>query len=326
MAKRRKKHHWKPKSTKEALSLLVSLFVVCLCIVSFTLSYQKQYGTLPSWGDLMDHFGLSYEVSVDLPQEVLQNGTSVHFINVGQADATLILSAGESCLVDAGDFESADSLISYLDSIGIETLDYLVMTHPHADHIGSMDDVLENYTVGQVILPDFSLAPAPTSKIFQTVIETINAKQIPAVTAQQGQSYSLGNGTLEILADGVKTDNYNNLSPVIRFSGEFSVLLSGDGEKEVEQDVLGSGVNLKADVFQAGHHGSSTSNTREFLQAVRPQITVVSCGKDNSYGHPHKEAIENFQLVGSDIYRTDKQGNVVVYYQDGIKVWLENAA
>ncbi len=325
MAKRRKKH-WKPKSTKEALSFLVSLFVVCLCIISFTVSYQKQYGTLPSWDDLMKHFGLSYEVSTDLPAEVLQEGTSVHFIDVGQADATLILSGGESCLVDAGDFDSADSLLSYLDGIGIETLDYLVMTHPHADHIGSMDDVLENYTVEQVILPDFSLAPEPTSKIFQTVLETIAVKQIPTVTVQQGQSYSLGNGTISILRDGVETDNYNNLSPVIKFSAEFSVLLTGDGEKEVEQDALNSGANLKADVFQAGHHGSSTSNTAEFLQAVRPQFTVVSCGKENSYGHPHQEALEHFEQVASDVYRTDQQGSIAVYYQDGIKVWFENAA
>lgn len=327
MAKRKSKRY-RPKNKKEALSILVSIFVAVLCAISFIITYQQEYGKFPSLQDLMLQFGLSQEIVADIPADVLESGTSIHFIDVGQADATLILSQGQTCLIDAGDLDTDEALLGYLDGLKIDKIDYLVMTHPHADHIGGMDDVLSNYEVGQVILPDLSLAPAPTSKIFQKVMGLINNKKIPTYTAKAGDSYSIGLGKLDILSNGVKTDNYNDICPVMKFSDkDLSALFTGDAEKAVEKQALDNKVSLKADIFQAGHHGSTTSNTVEFLQAVRPQMTVVSCGKDNSYGHPHKEIVQRVAENGSALYRTDQQGNIVVYSQQGqLKVWQQKAS
>lgn len=328
MAKRKRRTRRK-KTPQETLSKILAGFVGLLCLGSFLISWYNQYGGLPDWGHLMEGLDIARTGVAEVPGDVLKTGTSVHFIDVGQADSTLILSGGVSCLVDAGDLDSAADLTAYLDMLDIQSIDYLVMTHPHADHIGSMDDILEDYPVGQVLLPDFELGPTPTSNIFNKVLTLIDEKQIPTQTMTQGASWTVGQGTLQVVSGGVETDNYNNLSPVLKFtSPSLSLVLSGDGETEVEQAALASGGDLSADLFQAGHHGSSTSNSLAFLQAIHPSVMVISCGLDNSYGHPHAETLENAAAVGTQVFRTDQQGSIAVY-RDGegqLQVWTEKAA
>lgn len=328
MAKRKRRSRSK-KTPQETLSKILAGFVGLLCLASFLISWYNQYGGLPDWDHLMEELDIARTGATEVPQDVLKNGTSVHFIDVGQADSTLILSGGVTCLVDAGDMDSDKNLEGYLEMLDIQSIDYLVMTHPHADHIGSMDDILEDYPVGQVLLPDFELGPTPTSNIFNKVLTLIDEKQISTDTMQPGDSWTVGQGTLEVVSGGVETDNYNNLSPVLRFtSPSLSLVLSGDGEIEVEQAALATGRDLSADIFQAGHHGSSTSNSLAFLQAIRPSVMVISCGLDNSYGHPHAETLENAAAVGAQVFRTDQQGSIAVYRdEDGqLQVWTEKAA
>lgn len=328
MAKRKRRSRSK-KTPQETLSKILAGFVGLLCLASFLISWYNQYGGLPDWDHLMEELDIARTGATEVPRDVLENGTSVHFIDVGQADSTLILSGGVTCLVDAGDMDSDKNLEGYLEMLDIQSIDYLVMTHPHADHIGSMDDILEDYPVGQVLLPDFELGPTPTSNIFNKVLTLIDEKQIATDTMQPGDSWTVGQGTLEVVSGGVETDNYNNLSPVLRFtSPSLSLVLSGDGETEVEQAALATGRDLSADIFQAGHHGSSTSNSLAFLQAIRPSVMVISCGLDNSYGHPHAETLENAAAVGAQVFRTDQQGSIAVYRdEDGqLQVWTEKAA
>ncbi len=328
MAKRKRRSRSK-KTPQETLSKILAGFVGLLCLASFLISWYNQYGGLPDWDHLMEELDIARTGATEVPQDVLENGTSVHFIDVGQADSTLILSGGVTCLVDAGDMDSDKNLEGYLEMLDIQSIDYLVMTHPHADHIGSMDDILEDYPVGQVLLPDFELGPPPPSNIINKVLTLIDEKQISTDTMQPGDSWTVGQGTLEVVSGGVETDNYNNLSPVLRFtSPSLSLVLSGDGETEVEQAALATGRDLSADIFQAGHHGSSTSNSLAFLQAIRPSVMVISCGLDNSYGHPHAETLENAAAVGAQVFRTDQQGSIAVYRdEDGqLQVWTEKAA
>ena len=174
-----------------------------------------------------------------------------------------------------------------------------------------------------MLLPDFDKAPYPTTRTFERVMDTIEEKNIPTVTAQPGQEFTIGDATLSVLANGVETDNYNNLSQVLFFRAPgLRVMLTGDGETEVEKDALTHCELPQTDVFKAAHHGSSTSNTLSFLQAIRPQYVVVSCGKDNSYGHPNDEAMQNFAMVGAQVLRTDENGSVVIAAtEDGLQFY-----
>ena len=323
---RRKRRRQKKITFRITLSQAIVFGVVVFCLLSgIHLGFQGELGDSPTWDDWYAALGLSSTpASTNTVSEETQ---AVHFIDVGQADATLLQSGDEYCLVDAGEADSETELLRYLDQQGITKLKLLVMSHPHADHIGSMKAVLEHVTVEQVLLPDFDKAPYPTTRTFERVMDTIEAQQIPTITAQTGQSFTIGEATLTVVADGVETDNYNNLSQVLFYDAPgITVLLSGDGEKEVEQAALEQGNVPKADVFKAAHHGSNTSNTRAFLQAISPRYVVVSCGKDNSYGHPHKEPMQRYQDIGAEVLRTDQDGSVVITATEaGLQYYTANA-
>lgn len=235
----------------------------------------------------------------------------VHFLDVGQADSILIQTADAAMLVDAGTNEAGASVVSYIRSQGIETLDYVIGTHPHEDHIGGLDDVIRQLNVKEVILPD----KIHTTKTFEDVLDAVEEKDLSVTTAHQGDDYSLGDAGFTIIApcEGKDyKDELNNWSVGIRLVyGDTSFVMTGDAEKEAEADMLASGENLQGDVWKAAHHGSSTSNTGQMLDAVQPTYAVISCGKDNSYGHPHKETLEAFEKRGIQVFRTDEQSTIV---------------
>ena len=329
MAKRRTRRrprrsaHTRPTGLQTLVFALVGL---CLALGLYV-SVGSGVGAAPTWQQIYAAFGLAADPlpAAELPPQA----DAVHFIDVGQADATLLQSGGEYCLIDAGDIDSEQALLGYLEQLGVTRLKLLVMTHPHADHIGSMAQVLQNLQVEQVLLPDFSKAPYPTTRLFEQVMTAVEQSGAAVYTAAPGQSYRLGAaGDLAVLAAGVQTDNYNDLSPVLRFtSGELSVLLSGDGEKPVEQAALEQGAAVSAAVFKAAHHGSNTSNTQAFLQAVQPRYVVVSCGLGNSYGHPHSEPMQRFAQLGAQVLRTDQSGSVVIAATNaGLQSYTASAA
>ena len=250
------------------------------------------------------------EAQEDAARPEADRTAAVHFISVGQGDATLIESDGEYALIDAGPPDGVDYLLSYLDYVGVTQLKYLVMTHPHADHIGGMKAVVEAYPVERVLLPDLDKAPYPTTSTFEKLLAAMVEKDLPAETMHTGASYTLGKGSLAVLQDGLETeDNENLISPMLLFeSGDLRFLCTGDDEKVNEQAALDAGLDLRANLYKAAHHGSSTSNTLEFLEAVQPWLVVIPCGAGNIYGHPHREALENFETVGADLLRTDEDG------------------
>ena len=269
MAKRKTSRRRRRKIQLTPFQTVVFTLVGLCLALGLYVSVGSGVGTAPTWDEIYAAVGLAEPLPAD---DLPENTDAVHFIDVGQADATLLQSGGEYCLVDAGDTDSEQKLMAYLEERGVTHLKLLVMSHPHADHIGSMAAVLEKIEVEQVLLPDFDKAPYPTTRLFEKVMDAIEASGAVVTTAAPGQSFSVGSGSLQVLAAGVETDNYNDLSQVLLFeSGELSVLLSGDGEKPVEQAALEAGVVPQADVFKAAHHGSDTSNTMEFLQAVRPR-------------------------------------------------------
>ncbi len=239
---------------------------------------------------------------------------AVHFIDVGQGDAVLLQSGGEFALVDTGPPEGADNLLAYLRAAGVKRLRYLVMSHPHADHIGAMNEVINAVEVDEMLLPVLDKGPTSTTATFVNILQSLQKKGVKTVEMHAGDVFPLGAATLAVLADGVATeDNLNLICPALLFEMDgVRYLSTGDGEKQDEQAMLDAAVDVHADIFKAGHHGSSTSNTSAFVAAVRPSLVVVTCGRDNDYGHPHRDAMQSFESVGARVLRTDLDGTVVV--------------
>ena len=272
---------------------IVAALVLLAAVISLS---EENGGALPTWQQLYSWFGVAAPVP-HLPEEAAGAATKVHFIDVGQGDAVLLEQNGAFALIDAGEREAADGLMAYLQAAGVAKL-----------------DLLDAFPVDRAVLPDFAKAPMPTTSTFLNLLDAIREKQIPTVTARAGDVFPLGEGTLTVLGDGVAAENLNDISLVTLFEAPgLRCLSSGDGEKAVEDAVLASGADVHADVFKAAHHGSSTSNTQAFLDAVRPQAVVVSCGAGNSYGHPHSEALAAFANVGAQVYRTDTEGTIIAY-------------
>ncbi len=233
------------------------------------------------------------------------------FMDVGQGDACFIeLPGGKTMLIDAGTSKAEESILAFLKNQGCTHLDYVIVTHPHADHIGSMTAVLNQVSVGTLYMPEV----ATNTKTYERLLDTILAKNIPVVAAKAGVSISgMDSVTATFLGPVDDTDDLNNASAVLRLSlGEIDFLLTGDAEEPAESLMLNHGLALDAEVLKVGHHGSSTSSSAVFLTAVKPEVAVISCGAGNSYGHPHGETLDVLSSLGTTVYRTDLCGMVTI--------------
>ena len=244
-------------------------------------------------------------------------GLTVHYIDVGQGDSILAGLDGHYMLIDAGENDQADTVVSYLKQAGVTSLDYVIGTHPHSDHIGGLDKVIDEFSVGKVILPPVE----HTTRTFEDVLNSVSNKGLKITKPVPGSTYTLGSASFTIVAPVKDYGNdLNNWSVGIRLTyGSNSFLMCGDAESQAESDMLERGMPLKADVLKAGHHGSSTSTSSGFLKAVSPSYVVIQCGKDNSYGHPHKETMEKLEKAGCQVLRTDEYGTITAS-SDGTQI------
>jgi len=253
------------------------------------------------------------------PLEDISGKMIVHYIDVGQGDAILVQVNNKNLLIDAGPKSGKDDLLDYISKLKIQKLDYVIATHPHEDHIGGMADTINKYEIGAFYAPKAE----STSKTFEKMIDALKDKDLKIHTIKAGvDSIDLGTGTkVSIYSPNKdKYENLNNYSPIIKIQfGSNSFLFTGDAEKEVEHEVLNLNVNLKADVLKIGHHGSSSSTSEEFFRAVSPSIGIISVGIDNSYGHPHKETLKLLDNNKITVFRTDKDGSIVIV-SDGTKL------
>ncbi|WP_058486773.1 ComEC/Rec2 family competence protein [Defluviitalea phaphyphila] len=238
----------------------------------------------------------------------------VHFIDVGQADSILIDQNGKYMLIDAGNNADSDLIIDYLKKQGVKKLEYVVGTHPHEDHIGSLDTVINTFEIGKVLMPKVT----NTTKTFEDVINAIKDKGLKITTPKVGDKYTLDEGEWIILAPNKdEYEDFNNYSIVIKYVfGNHSFLFTGDAEKESEEEMLLNNIELKSDVLKIGHHGSNTSTTDEFLEAVNPSYGIICVGQDNKYKHPHEETIDKLIKNNVEILRTDKNGTII-FTSDG---------
>jgi len=234
----------------------------------------------------------------------------VHFIDVGQGDATLVICDDEAMLIDAGPGGKGTLLQAYLRKQDVSELEYLILTHTDADHIGSADVIVNKFDIHTVFMGDFP----KENKTYLGLLDAFEYFRLDFSTPNVGNVYALGDATITIVAPNRKYDNPNDSSIAFMLQhGENRFLFTGDATWDAEQDMLANGMDLDCDVYQAGHHGSSTSSHEEFLNAITPEYSVISCETGNSYGHPHAEVLNNFRKMGIKVFRTDEQGSIVAY-------------
>lgn len=232
----------------------------------------------------------------------------VSYIDVGQGDATLISKGSFHMLIDAGNNSKGKTVVDYLKNAGVKKLDILVGTHPDSDHVGGLDDVIKGIPIDTVYMPQAK----KTTKTYQEVMSALKGKKLEAQMPEIGKEYTYDeNLVLRFLSPGKNYKDANNNSLVVQAAyGKTRFLFMGDAEEEAEKDILKQGYDIQCDVLKLGHHGSYTATGEAFLKKADPVYGVVSCGKGNSYGHPHAEVMARLEDEDVQVYRTDTMGTV----------------
>ena len=245
----------------------------------------------------------------------------IHFIDVGQGASTLIKCGTQSMLIDAADNSKGTAIQNYLQKQGIEKLDYLILTHPDSDHIGGAPVIITKFDIDTVFMSDFK----KDNDTYRKLIQSLDDKRLKWSTPEVGSTYPLGSGTITIIGPNQSYDDPNNASvSLLVQNGDYSAIFTGDAEEKAEEDILKSGINLDADIYFVGHHGSKTSSSEAFLDAISPTYAMISCLEGNSYGHPHAQTLNNLRARNIQVFRTDEQGSIIANLSENNIIW--NAA
>jgi len=242
----------------------------------------------------------------------------IRFLDVGQADSALVMCGGKYMLIDGGNVADSSLVYSCLKSIGVETLDYIICTHGHEDHVGGLSGALNACGVKTVL----SSCKTYDSKAFRDFQKFVELARVQITIPSANSEYTLGEAKFKILSPSVSYSDENNNSIALKLEyGDTSFLFMGDAEREVEQDIINSEYSLKSDLIKIGHHGSETSTSYVFLREVMPQYAIISVGAGNSYGHPHENTLSRLHDADVTTFRTDQNGDIIVK-SDGKKLTL----
>lgn len=258
-------------------------------------------------------FGSNVKKPADTASTPSETGKmTVSFIDVGQGNCTLLRCKDKTILVDAGEVGAADTVINYIKNLKIDTLDCVIATHPHSDHIGALTKVLYEFKIKDLIMPEIPEDIIPTSKTYEKFLTAVSENAENVIAAEPGETYSYGEMNMEIFAPLHDYDDLNDMSVVSRISyGETSVMFMGDATSAVEKDLLSESTDYSAKILNVGHHGSKTSSSEAWLEAVNPEYAVICCGLNNDYGHPNKVVTNRLEKLGIDFFRTDLLGTIV---------------
>ncbi len=294
------------KGSKKALKVALLLLLAAGAVVCIL-----PYGAAASWHRIFAFFGLN-----DIPAAAEQSPMSVHVLEVGKADSIFIACNGKYMLVDGGTADRGETVTQYLNRRGVTKLDYVVNTHPDEDHIGGLAQVIARYPIGQYFASVLPQSLIPSSDEYIAVQQALSQKNLKTSVPKCGDTFFLGDLKIQVLAPVHSGDSTNNNSIVLRLTyGETTFLLMGDAEKEEESDLLATGTDLSANVLKVGHHGSNTSTTAAFLNAVHPNYAAISVADDSNH-LPKNEILKRLNDAGAQIYRTDISGTLI-FLSDG---------
>ncbi|GAA0348562.1 ComEC/Rec2 family competence protein [Bacillus horti] len=296
---------WGKKPTRKKLT------VYYIVIVALSIGFG-QFADKSELGQRLEAWlvaGLTEQNETSVVHRPIPDGElMVHYIDVGQGDATLLVSSEATMLIDTGRHDGQET-INYLREQGIKEIDLVVGTHAHADHIGQLAAIMNGFDVREVWMS----GEPHTSKTFEDALDAIARSSADYYEPRAGEEFQVGDLTITVVSPKELIGDLNESSISMRIDyGEVSFLFTGDAEEGMEEEMLRSGLPLQADIFHLGHHGSSTSNTEEFLQRVNPKIAIYSAGKDNSYGHPHNEVIDRLEQLNIEYYGTDFSGTIII--------------
>ena len=296
---------------KKYLSILL---ILCMCLTACTATNQATSTSEKSQSDTTSgeavQFGQEEKAAKALDTSKPEGMLEVHYIDVGQGDATLIKCGSHAMLIDGGNNNKGTTVQLYLKKQGVESLDYVIGTHPDADHIGGLDVIVYKYNCDTVIMPDYE----KDTKTYQELVDVIHDKNMKITYPVVGEQYALGEAKFTIIAPNSNSygGNANDYSVAILLEyGKNRFLFTGDAEEASEAEMLTNGIDISADVYKVAHHGSRSASTQEFLNAVHPKYAVISCGEGNSYGHPHAEVLNRLRSMGVEVFRTDEQGSII---------------
>lgn len=305
---------------KKKAFILILLIVTILtgCSVNATPQFISNPSVIPTVTPIIT--ATPTNVTVEQPRDELQ----VHFIDVGQADCILVKTNDNTMLIDSGNNEDSETIINYLQELDVEKIDVVIATHPHEDHIGSMDEIINNFSIGEI-----HIAKAPSNtKTFEDMLLAIKKKELKVKIAEANTIIDFDSDMYaKILAPGsfaYASNDINNASVVLEVSyNHIDFLFAGDAEKTSEFEMINQKYNLDVEVLKVGHHGSESSTSEQFIKATTPKYAVISVGENNKYGHPDKDTINNLENAGAKVYRTDLDGTIVMT-TDGYSIEVKN--
>lgn len=301
----------KKKQINNIFYLIIIIILAILSAIGIEIGTEHQKNTIINVVKPENLQNITIKTGETINKEFISEenkNLKVYFFDVGQADSILVMNENQTMLIDAGNNEDGSLLVKNLKTLGIKKIDFLIGTHAHEDHIGGMDDIINNFEIGTIYMPKIQT----NTKTFEDVLDAVANKKLKIETPKEGDTFLIGQANCNIVAIDNEAKELNLSSIVIDMKfNNLSYLFMGDAEEQVEEKILKKN-NLKANVLKVGHHGSNTSSSEKFLKAVAPEIAIISVEKGNTYGHPDKAVLKRLEKIGTKIYRTDEQGNIFI--------------
>lgn len=310
-----------PKCVRKTIAIIMAILLICyvvLFVSKIFKSYSRQNDAKTQNGVISSNAPSNYvepQKMLDLYEEAKKNSGEqyVEFIDVGQADCTLVVNKDTIMLIDAGNNEDGEYIVAYLKQLGISKIDYLVGTHPHEDHIGGLDNIIESFEIGVLLMPDVST----DLYTYESVVSAAKDHDVEIRHPAVGEQWGIGDATCTVLSNSAIEDvtDLNEWSLVLHLdTNKLDFLFMGDAQICNENAIIESGLNFKADVLRVSHHGSSDANSEKFIRMASPTYSITSVGVDNEYNHPHKEVLEQLREVCQHNARTDRDGTFKISF------------